>query len=499
MANIKFTQLPNQATVTDTTILPTVSAGTNYTITGANLKTYVNSTTGNVTAGNVLTTGLVSAAGNISGAYFIGNGSLLTGLPATYGNADVSNYLASGTDLGNIISQGNVAAAYIIGNGSALTNLNIGPALTTYTGNITGGNISVSGNVYGNIRNATGGYSDSNVQSILQTYSGSMTTGTLSATGNITAPYFVGNGSALTGVTASLGGTMISNIAGAGYSITGLGSLTASGNISGTFIGSGSQLTGIPTSILAGSGISVSASTGAVTITNNNPTPYTNANVAAYLPTYTGNLTAGNVAVTSAITANTVTATHLGNGAGLSNIVTSITAGSGISVNAATGAVTITATGGSGNSSSISSGFAFVNANATASTNGNIVWMYNGNSNSNIYNWAANSIVIQNHQGSVNNTIFLGADGNVNMATSGTGGGGNTFNISSPSVSIGGNLQVSGATTQVNSLSIGGGTPASSGATGSQGQIYWGTVSGTSYLYVCVATNTWRRVALTSF
>jgi hypothetical protein len=37
--------------------------------------------TGNTTSGNFLTGGLISAAGNISGNYFIGNGSQLTGIP----------------------------------------------------------------------------------------------------------------------------------------------------------------------------------------------------------------------------------------------------------------------------------------------------------------------------------------------------------------------------------------------------------------------------------
>ena len=41
--------------------------------------------------------------------------------------------------------------------------------------------------------------------------------------------------------------------------------------------------------------------------------------------------------------------------------------------------------------------------------------------------------------------------------------------------------------------------PASAGADGDQGQIAWGTDGGTSYLYICIATNTWERVALATF
>ena len=319
MSNVKFTQLPDQGALTDATIVPTVASGVNYTVTGANLKTYVNSTTGNVTGGNLLTGGQVTAAGNVTGAYIIGNGSLLTGLPATYGNANVSNYLASGTNGANIVTQANVAGAYVIADGSALTNL---------TGAAISGTISVAGNITGaylkgNISAATGGYGNSNVQLVLQTYSGTLTAATVSATGNITAA-----------------------------------------NINGNLTGSGAALTGIPTSIVAGTGISVSGPTGAVTITNNNPTPYTNTNVAAFLPTYTGNLTAGNASISG-----TVTGTHLGNGGGLTNVVTSIVAGSGISINASTGAVTVTATGGGGSGTSIANGTSSVSIPVA---NGNI-------------------------------------------------------------------------------------------------------------------------------
>jgi hypothetical protein len=39
------------------------------------------------------TTG-ISASGNITGSYILGNGSQLTGVASSYGNADVANYLA---------------------------------------------------------------------------------------------------------------------------------------------------------------------------------------------------------------------------------------------------------------------------------------------------------------------------------------------------------------------------------------------------------------------
>jgi len=93
--------------------------------------------------------GVVSATGNITGSYILGNGSQLTGLPATYGNSNVTTLLAA-----------------------------FGSNTVSTTGNITSGNVnsvqvSASGNVSG----------------------GNLTTGgKVSATGNIvTDQYFVGN------------------------------------------------------------------------------------------------------------------------------------------------------------------------------------------------------------------------------------------------------------------------------------------------------------------
>ena len=498
MSNVKFTQLPDQGALTDATIVPTVASGVNYTVTGANLKTYVNSTTGNVTAGNLLTGGQITAAGNITGAYILGNGSLLTGLPATYGNANVSNYLASGTNGANIVTQANVAGAYVIADGSALTNL---------TGAAISGTISVAGNITGaylkgNISAATGGYGNSNVQLVLQTYSGTLTAATVSATGNIAGAYFSGNGSQLTGIITSLGGTMVSNIAGAGYSITGLGTLSATGNITaaninGNLTGSGAALTGIPTSIVAGTGISVSGPTGAVTITNNNPTPYTNTNVAAFLPTYTGNLTAGNASISG-----TVTGTYLGNGGGLTNVVTSIVAGSGISVNAATGAVTVTATGGGGSGTSIANGTSNV---SVISSNGNIEAWTNGTRQLRILNLDATAgftpviatgLSVTSNAFISNNLIVGGNITGAGYSITGTFKGAIITTNDCQTGAITANGQIvgtaptggGGAFKQAQSTKTG-------TSAGTTGEIAWDA----NYIYVCTATNVWKRSALTAF
>ena len=86
------------------------------------------SAAGNITGGNLNATGLslsgnvvsaintvanITTTANIAGGFFIGNGSQLTGLPAGYSNAEVSAYLASGTDAANIITTANISGGYL--------------------------------------------------------------------------------------------------------------------------------------------------------------------------------------------------------------------------------------------------------------------------------------------------------------------------------------------------------------------------------------------------
>jgi hypothetical protein len=78
----------------------------------------------------------VSVSGNIVGNYILGNGAFLSGLPATYGNANVANYLptfSGNLTAGNIsaagnITAGNVSGNYLYGNGVYITGLNAGSA-----------------------------------------------------------------------------------------------------------------------------------------------------------------------------------------------------------------------------------------------------------------------------------------------------------------------------------------------------------------------------------
>jgi len=96
----------------------------------------------------------VSATGNITGSYILGNGSQLTGITTGYGNANVAaNLAAFGSN--PVSTTGNITGNYILGNGSQLTgiagaygNANVvanlaalGSNPVSTTGNITGGNL----------------------------------------------------------------------------------------------------------------------------------------------------------------------------------------------------------------------------------------------------------------------------------------------------------------------------------------------------------------------
>lgn len=103
----------------------TAAANTVITANAANLTgTVLNASVITSSLTSVGTLGTLSVTGNISGDYFIGNGSQLTGIAASYGNTEVAEFLPTYT--GNLVS--------LLGN-------------VTTTGNITGGNLITAGTV----------------------------------------------------------------------------------------------------------------------------------------------------------------------------------------------------------------------------------------------------------------------------------------------------------------------------------------------------------------
>ena len=247
MSDIKFSQLPNLATPDAATIIPVVASGVNYTVTGANLQTFVNTAAGNITAGNITVTG------NVAGAYILGNGSQLTGLPATYGNANVAVFLPTYSgNLNSVTAVPGAAVTGTVGNAAYAVTANAATYATVAT-SATTANAVAGANVSGTVANAA---------------------------------YATAAGSATTATSATTAGTVTTAAQANITSVGTLTSLTATGNISANyFVGNGSLLTGISAS------------------------SYGNANVAAFLPTYSGNLNSVTAVPGAAITGNVANAT----------------------------------------------------------------------------------------------------------------------------------------------------------------------------------------------
>jgi hypothetical protein len=110
----------------------------------------------NITGGNVLTAGLISATGNITGSFILGNGSQLTGIDATSiqnGTSNVRVVSANGNVTTSVGGTSNVAV--VATTGQFVTGVN------SVSGNVTGGNIltagliSATGNITGNLITGT--------------------------------------------------------------------------------------------------------------------------------------------------------------------------------------------------------------------------------------------------------------------------------------------------------------------------------------------------------
>ena len=275
--NISATQIVNgNSSVT----IPSTSGNVAVNITGTsnvavfgNTGIYINgvvSATGNVRGGNINT------AGNVTGNYILGNGSQLTGLPATYSNVNVAAYLPTYT--GNLYPTAIYTNNYLYANGQPFssggsggnyTNANVAAYLPTYSGNLGGTlttgpqtNITTVGNLSGLTVNG-------------------LNSVTISPSANnvVISPTFGGVVTVSPAGTGSIDNMIIGGNTPESGSFT---TVSASGNIttSSYFKGDGSQLTNLPVG------------------------NYSNANVAAYLTTYTGNLTAGNISTAGTVAGN---------------------------------------------------------------------------------------------------------------------------------------------------------------------------------------------------
>ena len=209
--------------------------------------------TGNSRGANILTAGQVIAVGNIATAgKFLGDGSLISNISVA--NITGVGSIANGTSVlqvqeangvflmtvngtGNVIvfgetyanyavpinTTGNVNANYFLGNGSLLS------GIITSVSNINNGTsemsvISSGGNIRGNIAGNTVLVLSSTGIAITGNISTTGSGGDITGTGNISANYFLGNGSQLSGIITSVAsmsnGTSNVNIATSGGNVT---------------------------------------------------------------------------------------------------------------------------------------------------------------------------------------------------------------------------------------------------------------------------------------
>ena len=288
----QLTNLPagNYSNANVAAFLPTYTGGmpsmtgllrTTGNVLGGNISAIGNITSGNVdasrvNANNVTVSGPVSATGNITtAAYFIGDGSQLTNLPAgNYSNANVAAFLPTYT--GNLVS---------------LT----GPVTTT--ANITGGNLKTGGQI-----SATGNITGGNVDTTKLTANNIVSSGSISAVSNITGNNLIG-----TTVTATTV-TVTANVVGG--NITTSGQVLATGNIQGGNLNApGGTVTSYTVSATGQIHAGNIVTTGYITAVGN----ITGGNVD------TGNLHAGN----ANIDGNVLAQYYFGNGSQLTGIVAS--------------------------------------------------------------------------------------------------------------------------------------------------------------------------------
>ena len=255
------------------------TASVSGTVTGGNLATAgTASAGGNITGANILTGGLVSATGNIvTGAnavvsgYATVTGNVTGGNLTTGGTANVNLLIVNTTASivgnvtgGNVLTGGLISATANITGGNLLTAGAVsatgsvtGASLETggganVVGNVTGGNLLTGGLISATATITGGNLATAGTVSATSNIAGGnvLTGGLVSATGNIISQvgsFFIGNGSQLTGVTASsvsanalTGNTLSSNVIFSSLTSVGtLSSLSVSGNTT-----SGNLLTG---------------------------------------------------------------------------------------------------------------------------------------------------------------------------------------------------------------------------------------------------------------
>jgi cytoskeletal protein CcmA (bactofilin family) len=140
--------------------------------------------------------GNVTATGNVSAEYFLGNGALLSGIETYVLPSEITADV-----LGNVTATGNVSAEYFLGNGALLSGIETYVLPSEITADVLG-NVTATGNVSAEYFLGNGALLTDVVSTIPDEITADVL-GNVTATGNVEAAYFIGNGVYLDG-TATL-------------------------------------------------------------------------------------------------------------------------------------------------------------------------------------------------------------------------------------------------------------------------------------------------------
>ena len=344
--------------ITGGNVITTGTLSTTGNITGGNVTGVVVSASGNVIASNIRSTGNVSASGNVIGSNVIASSLVVaTDITAT-GNISGGQLLSAG----NLSASGNVTGTYVVATVAVNTvNINATGFVSAAGAVVSSDGITATGNVQaGNVRttgliSATGGVTAASV------VGGTMTGTSLSVSGNITGGNVLGganvNATTHTGTSVSVSGTVTSAsvvggvITGSSTSVT--GTTTAASVVGGVITGSSTSVTGTTTAASVVGGIITGSSSSVTGIV-------TGASVVGGVMTGTslsvsGNITGGNVLGGANVNATT----HTGTSVSVSGTVTSASVVGGVitgSSTSVTGSQTAASTVGgiiTGSSSSV--------------------------------------------------------------------------------------------------------------------------------------------------
>jgi hypothetical protein len=449
----------------------------------ANISTSVNTllvSAANVVAANISAT-RITAIGNVTGNYFIGNGSQLTGITSSYGNSNVAAYLPNYT--GNI-SAGNIAVAQDM---TVVGSLTAGTIQGTFVGNISGNLVVPGSNTWVIYNNAGSAGAESSFR-----YDSAIDTVIVTGTANIVAI----NSTDITAtgnITGNLTTAAQPNITSVGT----LGSLNVTGNITGGNIsGVGTGLSALTGANVTGTVANATSATTAGTVTTAAQPNITSVGTLTSI-TSSGNIAGANVSATGNVTGSYI----LGNASGLTSLT-----GANVTGTVANATYSITAD---------------TVANATQSNITSVGTLVSLSSSGNIT--GANLNAIGNVTGgNVISTDFMKAltiqatgnltGGNANIINSVNAVNGNFTNVAATittatqpyitslgtlaNLSVTGNVTVGQLSTTGN-LSVGNTLSSlpqtkAANAAGIAGEICWDS----DYIYVCTATNTWKRAQL---